>query len=239
MRFFTKISEFFDKYFFNPKWRCNSCGKEIFNDGYFCEKCVSEFPFHTENVCSHCGRETPFPTNSCLNCENKIVHVDKAISVFKYEKPISTLIKKIKYGGCKYLAQTFADFMHLYFLKSEIDVDVVTFVPMTKKALKRRGYNHAEIIAEEFCKKSSLTLTTCIEKVKETERQAKLKGKERQLNLIGAFKVIDKSLVKDKSILLIDDVTTTGSTAEVLAEKLKKAGATRVYLLTLASVSIC
>lgn len=239
MSFLSKISQFFDKYFFNVKWRCNVCGKEIFKGGYFCSECVEKFPFHNQNVCSHCGRATPFPTSSCLNCENKIVHLDKAISVFKYEKPISALIKKLKYGGNKYIAETLIDFMYLSFLKGDIDVDVITFVPMTAKSLKKRGYNHAQILAEKFSEKSAIPTSNCIEKIKETERQAKLKGKERQTNLIGAFKVADKSMVKDKSVLIIDDVTTTGATAEILAERLKKAGAKRVYLLTVANVSIC
>ncbi|MBE7089516.1 MAG: ComF family protein [Clostridiales bacterium] len=239
MKFFNKITKFFDKYFFNVKWRCNVCGKEIFKDGYFCEDCVNQFPFHTENICSHCGRATPFPTSSCLNCENKLVHVDKARSLFRYDKPIDGLIMQLKYGGRKYIAETLIDFLYAIYLKSDFDADVITFVPMSRKAQKRRKYNHAEILADKFSEKSNLPIVKCLEKIKETERQAKLKGKERQINLIGAFKVVDKALVKDKSVLLIDDVTTTGATSEIIAERLKKAGAKKVYLLTLANVSIC
>ena len=84
-----------------------------------------------------------------------------------------------------------------------------------------------------------MPIVKCLEKIKETERQAKLKGKDRQINLVGAFKVIDKASVMNKSILLIDDVTTTGATSEIIAERLKRAGAKKVYLLTLANVSIC
>ena len=233
------IVNFFDKYFFNAKWKCNVCGKEIFKGGYFCEDCVESFPFHDENICDNCGRATPYPTNYCLNCENKLLSVDKARSLFKYDKPISALIKKLKYGEKKYLARVFTDFLYALYLKNDMNSDIITYVPMTAKAQKKRGYNHAKLIAEDFSVKSDIPISDCLIKVKETERQAKLKGKERQLNLLGAFKVADKDCVQDKSVLIIDDVTTTGATAEIIAKTLKKAGAKNVYLLTIASVSIC
>lgn len=239
MGFKKAISDFLEKYFFNPKWKCNVCGKEIFSGGYFCQDCIEKFPFQDENICNRCGRATPFPTNSCLNCENKLVSVDKARSLCRYDYPISSIVMKLKYGGNKYLASALTDFLYAIYLKSEMDADIVTFVPMTAKALKKRRYNHSKLLAEEFCKKANIPLSNCVDKIKETDRQAKLKGKERQLNLVGAFKVNDKLAVKDKNVLIIDDVTTTGATAECLAAALKKAGAKRVYLLTLASVSIC
>jgi predicted amidophosphoribosyltransferase len=86
--------------------------------------------------------------------------------------------------------------------------------------------------------KAGVEFVLLANKIKVTPHQVGLKRKERFDNLQGSFKLIDNSLVKDKTILLVDDVTTTGATAEVLSKKLKSGGAKRVYLLTLASVAV-
>ena len=91
--------------------------------------------------------------------------------------------------------------------------------------------------AEKTAEIMNIPVKECLIKTRETKRQAKLNGEQRRKNLIGAFKVIDKSAVKDKTALIIDDVTTTGATAEAIAEALKKAGARSVLLATVAGVS--
>ena len=109
------------------------------------------------------------------------------------------------------------------------------YVPMTEKALKKRGYNQSKLLAEALSLKTEVPVLDCVVKVKETKRQATLKRGERLKNLKEAFRVCDKKAVKDKTIVLVDDVTTTGATAEVIAERLKSAGAKLVYLITVAS----
>ena len=91
------------------------------------------------------------------------------------------------------------------------------------------------MLAEEVSKITSVPLYDGIEKVKETKRQAKLNRQERLKNLEGAFRVFERAKIKDKEIVLIDDVSTTGATAQAVADKLKRAGAKRVYLITVAS----
>jgi len=239
MSFKSKIAQFLEKYFFNPKWRCNCCGKEIFNDAYFCAECVENFPFLGKNICSHCGRQTPFPTDSCLNCENKLTEVDKARSVFRYDKPISKMIMKLKYGGEKYLADAFTEFLAVAYYDLNKEADFIAFVPMSRKAFRKRGYNQSQLLAEKLAQKVNLQVIDCLEKVKETKRQAKLNAEQRRQNLKGAMRVRDKKLVEGKCVLLVDDVTTTGATSETIAHVLKKAGAKSVLLVTITSVSIC
>jgi ComF family protein len=117
--------------------------------------------------------------------------------------------------------------------------EAVVFTPMTKERESERGYNQAEILADEFCKIVGLPiLKEALVKTKETARQATIStAKQRRENLNGSFKVVNKSAVKGKNILLIDDVMTTGATVEILCELLKKAGAQSVTVLTVASVS--
>ena len=125
---------------------------------------------------------------------------------------------------------------NLYF-KNYLNADAVVYIPMTDKALRKRGYNQSKILAEEFCKITGLELIDCVVKVKETSRQATLNREQRQRNLKSAYRVINRKLVRGKKIVIIDDVTTTGATAETVADRLKRAKAKAVFLISVASVS--
>ena len=237
MSFLSRIGAFFRKYFFNPKWRCLSCGKEIFDGEYFCGECAAKLPIREGAICAHCGRASLIPTEYCDTCKGKLTAIDKGRSAFEYDKPISGLIKRAKYEGEKYILTAFAEYLALMCFKNYLAADFIAYVPMTEKAEKKRGYNHGRILAEKTAEIMNIPVKECIIKTRETKRQAKLNGEQRRKNLIGAFKVTDKSAVKDKTALIIDDVTTTGATAEAIAEALKKAGARSVLLATVAGVS--
>ncbi len=230
------LSDFFDKYFFNVKWRCVVCEKEIFDGGYFCKECEDKITFNAGAICNHCGRSVLAPTEYCSSCKEFALSLDMGRSAFIYDKPISTLIMKLKYGGKKFIAGIFAEYLYYIYVKFGMCADCAVFVPMTKRAERKRGFNQSKLIADKFSALSGVPVCDCIAKVKETERQATLGRNKRMINLAGAYKVTDRSAVNGKSVVIIDDVTTTGATAEAVSEKLKKAGAVKVMLLTVASV---
>ena len=229
------IKKVLNRALFYDRWTCNVCNKEIFK-GYFCSDCQSKITFITKNKCLHCGRATPYPVNYCNSCTERNINFDKALSVFDYKKPVSLLIQNFKYQNRKYLGDYFSKELYTLYKNENLSCDLVAFVPMHPDRLKERGYNQAEFLAQRFSALSNVKVVNCVKKVKETERQATLSLSERLKNLSTSFKV-DKALVKDKSILLIDDVLTTGATADILSKLLKKAGATKVIVLTVASVS--
>lgn len=237
MSFFASVKAFIRKYFFNPRWRCISCGREIFGDKPFCEKCESELPFNDKAICAHCGRAVIAPEEYCSTCKGIITDIDEGRSVFKYEPPVSALIKKAKYKNAKYLLPIFAEYLFFAYAARYSDSDLICFIPMTEKAKKKRGYNQSEIMAKELSVKSGVPVFYGIVKKHETPRQATLGREERLKNLTEAFSVTDKKAVNGKKIVIVDDVTTTGSTAQAMASKLKKYGAERVNLLTVASVA--
>lgn len=230
------INEFLNKYLYNVKWTCQVCGRETFNDKYFCEQCLKVLPYNDGAKCDHCGRKTIAPVDYCTTCSNTLVSFDKARSAFVYEKPISPLIKAFKYNNKRYFAEVFASYLSIAYYKNYMAADIVTFVPMTEASKKKRGYNQSELLATEFGKLVSLPVEDVFVKIKDTERQALLTRKDRLKNLSGAFRVRKRKLIKDKTVLIVDDVTTTGATAEILSSKLKNAGAKQVFLLTVASV---
>ncbi len=234
----VKVKKTFIKFFFNERWRCLSCGCEVFDQKPFCESCEKSLPYNDKDICDHCGRKTPCPTEYCLSCKEKLVDLDKGRSAFDYEMPIIGLIHKAKFGEGKYLMRVFADVLTPIYLKNYFNADYIVYVPMTKKAEKKRGYNQTKLLADALSEKIGVPVLDCLEKVKETKSQRGLKREERLKNLKDSFKVVDKKSVKDKSVLIVDDVTTTGATLSLIATILKKAGAKKVYALTIASVGM-
>ena len=138
----------------------------------------------------------------------------------------------LKFGNKKYISAELAKMMTDTFIEEEMCADVVTFVPMTAKEIKERGYNQSELLAEEVAKRLNLPITSTVLKIKETDKQKRLTAKERRENLKGVFAVADKTAIKGKRILLVDDVITTGATVNECSAVLKKAGATKVSSLT-------
>ena len=235
-KFLQKIKAVLKAHLFNPRWRCNWCNKEIFNEEYFCEECLEKLPLIDKNYCQHCGRELKSNGEFCTSCKEYMISVDKARSVYSYKPPIDKMIKDLKYFGKKYLVEILSkDLANVYF-KNYFNADFIVYIPMLEKAEKERGFNQSKLIAEALSEKIKVPIKEVIKKVKPTVRQSKLSRKERLKNLKGTFRLYNKKLIKDKAILIVDDVLTTGATSEVIGELLKKYGAKAVYLLTVASV---
>ncbi len=222
--------------FYYPRWRCNCCGAEMMDGVFFCEECEKSLPYNNATVCNHCGRAIVNPSEYCSTCKETMVSVDKARSVFKYERPISGLIGKAKYSNGKYILDYFAEKLSFLYFNNFFRSEVVCCVPMSKARLRKRKYNQSEILAKKVSEIIKVPFSDCIDKTRETERQAKLSRAERLKNLVDTFKVTDKKAIRGKNVLLVDDVSTTGATAEAVAVKLKNAGALRVHLITVANV---
>lgn len=113
--------------------------------------------------------------------------------------------------------------------------DILIPIPLAKKRQKERGFNQSEEIGKELSKFLKIPLVNnALIKVRETLPQVELSGKEREENIKGAFWCRDENMVKNKTIFLVDDVFTTGSTMEEAARVLKEAGAKKVWGITVA-----
>lgn len=219
---------------------CICCGKECDgeNDYRLCNNCYKNIPFIKDRYCLRCGEIIKGDYDFCLKCKDDVYDFDYSRSVFVYTDLTAPIIMNFKYNGMKSHAIPLAKLLVDYYSTSDLIADSVTYVPMPKKRQKERGYNQSYELAKEFCKLSGLEFIDALERTKEDIRQASLNAKERRENLKGSFKIIDKKLVKGKEILLIDDVSTTGATANECAKILNKAGAKNVQVLTLAKTSV-
>lgn len=162
---------------------------------------------------------------------------EKLFYCFKYEGNIRKLILNYKFNEKSYLYKTFVNFL----LKNEkwVEIfkncDTIIPIPISKKRKKERGYNQSLLIAKELNKKLQLSLNNnCLYKVKDTIEQSKLNKEERKKNIQGVYKLENQEKLKNKKILLIDDIYTTGNTIEEVSKTLKKADINGIIVLTIA-----
>lgn len=215
---------------------CNYCGKELTKPtrSGLCEECDSKLPYNNGNICECCGSPFDSETDYCLTCQNNKRYFEFARSPLIYKDSARRLIYDYKFKNKRYLAKYFVNLMVDTYLKYPYTSDMVCFVPISKKRMVERGYNQSELLAKEFANRLKLELSSALEKIKETDDQVGLSGKERAKNLEGAF--VCNGNVKGKNILLIDDVLTTGSTVSECSKVLLKSGAKSVRVLVVASV---
>ena len=153
-----------------------------------------------------------------------------------YDKNLQKLIRGLKYHNQKELAFYLAKFMYEYWVRigDERDFQVVA-VPLHLNRIKKRKYNHMELVVDEFCKLSGLIPNfELIKRIKDTKPQYKLTRKERLLNLKEAFEV-DTSKDLHKPVLILDDICTTGSTFEEMIKTLKNHGINEVVCMASSS----
>jgi len=143
----------------------------------------------------------------------------KSVKIFKYR-----FVSEIGIILGNRLAQIFSEELP--------QVDLVTFVPISKETQRTRGFNQSEILANAISNSIKTPVVNSLAKIKTTKNQAALTVKERKLNLNGAYK--SKGIVKNRRVLLVDDVCTTGTTLNECAKELRKAGASKVHGLVIA-----
>ncbi len=228
-----RIGRFLSEALFPSSFTCDICGIETFG-GNLCLSCLKKVIYNCAPNCPICGRKNVI-SEICMECKANAPKFKKAVSALIYENGSAVLIAKFK-NGHPYLKDYFAELL-VERLFEMPELDCIVYVPMTKKAVRKREYNQAELLAKSISKRIDLpVIKNCVIKIKETNEQKSLSRKERAKNLKGCFKVEKASEIKGKRVLLIDDVLTTGATAEAITEKLLKAGADSVYLATVASV---
>jgi ComF family protein len=217
--------------------RCLICGRDIFDKVLgFCDDCRQFVTLNNGATCTKCGTPIVGTGDLCENCIATPPHFDRAYSMYIFDGGIVKNIYSIKFGNFAAALKVYAQQLVYLVRANNIHFDVVTFAPMTAAKVAKRGYNQAQVLAEYLCETlDRQCMSYELIKTRDTVAQEQLTRTERQTNLTGAFSVRTKGAFKDKAVLLIDDVKTTGSTLSECARVLKKDGATAVVCLTIAS----
>ena len=230
------IKNLFLENLFPSKFSCFNCGEEISkqdNDFCLCKSCFDKIK-PIEFACKKCGEELNSFTDYCLNCKEDKRHFDKVVSVTIFDLVAKNLVHKLKYGNARYLADIIVKFMAKKFKEENFkNIDLILPVPLSEKRKKERGYNQAEELSLRLAKIFNIQHSSnIILRERHTQTQTHLTKQERKQNLLNAFKVENKEKIKDKNLLIIDDVITTGATFDEVAKVLKLNGAKSVYGLT-------
>lgn len=230
-----KFTDIINGIFFPSDIKCIVCDGELsFNTKYgICDKC-NKLEYNTK-YCKCCGRHVGDMTPYCIECTNRNHNFDIARAPFVYKGDIIKLVYRLKYGHGAYLSKYMAQFMYDTLLDSKQAVDIITFVPMPKKREYERGYNQAKEIAKELSKLSGIPMKGLLERTKYTKNLARMNKTERLNAITDSFAITDRTEIKGKRILLIDDVFTSGATTNECSRMLKKGKAELVFVLTFAT----
>lgn len=221
---------------------CLACGRRLSSSRppLFCPVCREGLRPAASPLCSHCGR--PFPDAAgadhlCGTCLHAPWHFSRARALFLYTHPLAQAIHRLKYGRTTAGLATF----RLFFEARQAELvpstpDWIVPVPLHPDRLRQRGFNQALLLARCFFPANRAVRAGLLERHRPTPPQTGLSGKVRRRNLQGAFRVPAPAEVAGKSVLLVDDVFTTGTTANECARVLRRAGAAAVQALTLARV---
>lgn len=222
---------------------CHLCGAPLSSVDPFpvCPACLAKIqPIQADCFCERCG--TPFlnewaldEEGICRLCQTGRRGFDACFVFGSYDGELRDLIHLFKYGRVESLANTMACWM-LEALPRGHRVDCVVPVPMHWWKRWRRGFNQAELLAGEVARRLRVPVVSALRRPKPYQVQAGLASAARRRNAIQSFSLANAGDLAGKSVLLVDDVFTTGATATACARLLKRAGADSVTMLALARV---
>lgn len=220
--------------------QCLSCQALVAAHGTLCLACWKEVPFIAAPQCACCGLPFEYALGEdalCGECLKEMPPYAKARAVFVYNDTSKELVHKLKYNDQLHLAAVYGPWLAKAAGELLPACDIIVPVPLSWRRFVGRRYNQAALLADALAKKTGLpVLPDALERARHTPPQTGLSRNQREKNVSGAFKINKKYKkdLTDKTVLLVDDVMTTGATLGACAATLLKAGAKEVNVLTLA-----
>lgn len=219
---------FFMRSFLFPE-RCAVCGR-LCKSRYFCKNCAKLLTPLEKKRCPRCG----LPKDHC-NCKHYFYYFDGIAAPFLNEGAAQTALYVFKFSGAKTVAPYFGHEMATDFARSfpGLSFYAVTAVPMKLNRKRKRGYNQAEVLARLVAKELGVPYRPLLRQTGQRAVQHKTNSaRERFENIAGKFALCRGVDVRDKTVLLVDDIKTTGASLSECARQLKLGGASAVYCTT-------
>lgn len=216
--------------------RCAGCGTIVAEMHSFCPECWIQVHFLGDGGCETCGLPL-LATDAalCANCLAMPPRIARSRAAVAYDEVSRRLAIRLKYGRKVGIARTMARYMAP--LVSPGGEQLIVPVPLHRMRLWQRGFNQSVLVGRELARRTDLDFDAFA--LRRTRATPPLKGMsrlQRRKAVAGAFAVREKEAIAGRTVLLVDDVLTTGSTAEACARTLRRAGAARVELVSWARV---
>lgn len=214
--------------------RCLHCGAPTAALNALCEQCEEQLPRLDGVRCWRCQKLLADPrVDLCRPCGTRDWGFDLARFLGPYEGGWSTLVQALKFEKERAIVRFLSERLAAYLARESLfaDLEMITYVPMTRRDRRRRGFNQAQLLAKALGKRIGIPVCRLLAKVQQTSRQALLPAPKRRVNLRGAFQLIRSG---EEKVLLVDDIYTTGSTVEECARTLKSGGYKAVFVLAVA-----
>lgn len=239
---FQKAVKVFAELIYPSDIYCIGCGKPLDPGCLYsmCEDCIMNISWANGRVCEICGKplEEWYPDSVCAECRGEKRSFSGGVTCFVYRSVVRDMIRRLKYGGESYLGRIMGEILAESAAARGYAPDLIVPVPMHYKKKKSRGYDQAELIAAAAAER--LGVECCADALgrkRQTRPMSRLNRQERRHNLEDAFAVTVKGVkaVRGKTVMLVDDIYTTGTTMDCCAEALLDAGAAEVYAASMAS----
>ncbi len=207
---------------------------------FFCPDCLAGFHPLASPMCPICSQ--PFSTaegedHVCEECLRRRPSYEALWACYCYEGAVLEGIQRLKYGKKGLLADALGPILARFAAEriTQSRGHLIMPVPLHPRRLRERGFNQSLVLARHVAKTLRMDLDfSCLRRIRYTLPQASLAKKDRHHNVRGAFEVRDPGRIKGKSLIIVDDVVTTGSTLNECARVLKRYGAAEVFGLSLA-----
>jgi len=213
---------------------------ESIGEKYICSNCEKRIKKIVPPCCSKCSKPIDFnsSTGLCPDCSASENHFEMSKSPFAYEGIIKKGIYSFKYYNKPYFYKFFGNCILQYMEDANyVNFDYILSVPLHVTKMRKRGYNQSELLAKHISKKLSIQYVDALKRTKKTLKQSEQTKEERRKNLKNAFAIKSPEnvkCIKNSSVLLVDDVYTTGSTADECSVALLNYGVSKVFVITIA-----
>jgi len=220
---------------------CFLCEKydEYIGDDHICSECKEQIKYIDNHICKICGKplESGYIPDRCPDCIKHPHFFTTAVAAVEYEGLIKKSIYKYKYGNKAYMYKAFGHLMVQAIIDKDIKgFEVIVPVPLHRAKRAERGFNQSELLAKYISEKLDVPIDfKNLKRIKKTSVQNKLHRLQRQQNIKDAFIVKNSNAFKDRVVLLVDDILTTGATADECSKMILENGANKVFVLSIAT----
>jgi ComF family protein len=227
MQLLSRIAEPLLDLVFPPS--CAVCSRE---GTFLCADCEADLPRLEPPYCRSCSE--PGPRSLCEWCRSTSQPFDGITAPYRWAGAVPDMVYSLKYRGVRASAPRLAELLVAHLSTRSIHPDVIVPVPLHRRRERERGFNQSELLAKGIAKRTGMPMETgVLARTRNTAPQVTMKSPEqRRENIAGAFECIGD--VAGKRVLLIDDVVTTGATVAACSVPLRDAGASSIWVLSLA-----